>query len=177
MRFYPTRQSRLRSSDPACHCRKIFSTSSFKMSNVGKNWLWRRKRLVNFQTLSIGFSSGQYGGRYSKTNLSDASFLQIECNFAWWYLALSVIIATLRPEWHAALRSCFKNFQQDIALNDSFSAANINFPSRNLTAPKYPTLLRPGCCRTNGDFSSGGNHIRHRVPCCWKSTSSIAHIS
>ena len=39
-------------------------------------------------------------------------------------------------------------------------------------APKKPTLFRVGWCNTTGSLHSGGTHIRHLDPCCWKWTSS-----
>src|SRR6267142_5853394 len=38
-------------------------------------------------------------------------------------------------------------------------------------------LLRVGACRHTGSRISGATHIRQRLPCCWKWTSSIAHRS
>lgn len=52
-----------------------------------------------------------------------------------------------------------------------------NAPSRSRTAPKYPTLRRPGKCRSTGSFVSGGTHMRQLEPYCWKWTSSSAHKS
>jgi hypothetical protein len=45
------------------------------------------------------------------------------------------------------------------------------------TPPKYALLLRVGAWSTTGSFCSGGTHMRHRVPCCWKWHSSIDQIS
>src|SRR5512145_3517082 len=38
-------------------------------------------------------------------------------------------------------------------------------------------LFRVGSCRRTGSLTSGGIHIRHRDPCCWKWTSSMAQRS
>ncbi len=171
------RQRRIRSLDPECHDRKSISTSEIRESNVGKYWLCSFMRRVSFQTRSIGLSSGLYGGKYAIRNLSPDFLRQSECSIAWWYFALSIINATLRPEWHAALLIFFKKSHVEPALKLPVSWAKMNFPSRSLTAPKYPTPFRVGCCKTTGFFSSGATHIRQRVPCCWKWTSSTAHMS
>src|SRR5260370_487843 len=62
-------------------------------------------------------------------------------------------------------------------LNLSTSRQNWKLPSRNRTAPKYPTLRRVGACSKIGSFVSGGIHIWQREPCCWKCTSSVAQRS
>lgn len=41
-------------------------------------------------------------------------------------------------------------------------------PSEILTAPKTPILFRVGSCNTTGSIFSGGIHMTHRDPCCWK---------
>ena len=41
-------------------------------------------------------------------------------------------------------------------------------PSDILTAPKTPMLFRVGSCNTTGSVSSGGIHMAHLDPCCWK---------
>jgi hypothetical protein len=49
-----------------------------------------------------------------------------------------------------------------------FSRLVTKYPSLLRTAPKTPMLFRVGACRTMGSISSGGIHIAHRDPCCWK---------
>lgn len=46
-----------------------------------------------------------------------------------------------------------------------------------ITAPNKATDLRVGALSTIGSLSSGGTHIRYRVPCCWKWHSSKLHKS
>ena len=41
-------------------------------------------------------------------------------------------------------------------------------PFEILTAPNIPILFRVGSCNTTGSVSSGGIHMAHRDPCCWK---------
>lgn len=43
-----------------------------------------------------------------------------------------------------------------------------SLPSNTFTAPKRATLFLVGACCTTGFLSSGGTHIEHRDPCCWK---------
>src|SRR5664280_3476109 len=74
-------------------------------------------------------------------------------------------------------RRLFMNAKKLAPLNLPVSRQNINFPSRNRTAPKYPTLRRVGACSKTGSLVSGGIHIWHREPCCWKCTSSVAQRS
>src|SRR3989339_161083 len=50
-------------------------------------------------------------------------------------------------------------------------------PSDILTAPMTPILFRVGSCNTTGSISSGGIHMAHRDPCCWKWHSSSNHRS
>ena len=52
-----------------------------------------------------------------------------------------------------------------------------NVPRHKLTAPKQAMDLRVGAWRTMGSVSSGGTHMRQRVPCCWKWHSSRLHTS
>jgi hypothetical protein len=63
------------------------------------------------------------------------------------------------------------------ALKGFGSKAVTNLPVRKLTAPKHATDLRVGACSKIGSFSSGGTHMRQRVPCCWKWHSSELHRS
>jgi len=84
---------------------------------------------------------------------------------------------TRRPECELANRKCLRNNKKVMALNFSSSRRKTHFPSRNRTAPKYPTLRRVGWWSNTGSLISGGTHIRHREPCCWKRTSSIAQRS
>src|SRR5271166_1706141 len=48
-------------------------------------------------------------------------------------------------------------------------------PERRLTAPNNAIDLRVDACSKTGSFSSGGTHITHREPCCWKWHSSRLH--
>src|ERR1035437_6376271 len=73
-------------------------------------------------------------------------------------------------------RRLFMNAKKLAPLNLPVSRQNINFPSRNRTAPKYPTLRRVGACSKTGSLVSGGIHIWHREPCCWKCTSPKAQL-
>jgi hypothetical protein len=51
------------------------------------------------------------------------------------------------------------NAKKVAPLNLSASRQNWNLPSRNRTAPKYPTLRRVGACSKTGSLVSGGIHI------------------
>ncbi len=53
----------------------------------------------------------------------------------------------------------------------------MNFPLCRLTAPKQAMDLRLDAWITTGSLSSGGIHMRQRVPCCWKWHSSKLHNS
>src|SRR5271154_369058 len=44
-------------------------------------------------------------------------------------------------------------------------------------APKTPTFLRVEACIITGSLSSGGTHMVHLEPCCWKWHSSSNHTS
>ena len=57
------------------------------------------------------------------------------------------------------------------------SKAVTSLPVRMLAAPKHATDLRVGACKRMGALSSGGTHIRQRVPCCWKWHSSEPCLS
>src|SRR5450759_2521362 len=84
---------------------------------------------------------------------------------------------TRRPVRMLVRRRLFMNAKKVAPLNLSASRQNWNLPSRNRTAPKYPTLRRVGACRKTGSLVSGGIHIWQREPCCWKCTSSVAQRS
>src|ERR1035438_6744882 len=84
---------------------------------------------------------------------------------------------TRRPVRRLVRRRLFMNAKKVAPLNLSASRQNWNLPSRNRTAPKYPTLRRVGACRKTESLVSGGIHIWQREPCCWKCTSSVAQRS
>src|SRR3989338_4051230 len=94
---------------------------------------------------------------------------------AWWYLALSSI-RTRRFPRERCLSRRIKKRRKDSPLNIG-SKAVIRLPVRTLAAPKHATDLRVGACKRMGSLSSGGTHIRQRVPCCWKWHSSELHRS
>lgn len=54
----------------------------------------------------------------------------------------------------------------------NFTASNLgencvtSCPFVRLTAPNRATDFRVGACSSMGSVSSGGTHIRQRVPCC-----------
>ncbi len=87
------------------------------------------------------------------------------------------MITTRRPECELTNRKCLRNDKNVMALNFSSSRRKTHFPSRRRTAPKYPTLRRVGWWSNTGSLVSGGTHIRHLEPCCWKRASSRAHRS
>jgi hypothetical protein len=66
----------------------------------------RQRRRVNFQTRSMGFSSGLYGGRKSKTNWRCCCWRQPRWSLDRWYEALSLIRITRRPGSTVASRRC-----------------------------------------------------------------------
>src|SRR6266478_7427231 len=82
-----------------------------------------------------------------------------------------------RPVRMLVRRRLFMKAKKVAPLNLSASRQNWNLPSRNRTAPKYPTLFRVGACSKTGSLVSGGIHIWQREPCCWKCTSSVAQRS
>src|SRR3954447_12285506 len=92
-------------------------------------------------------------------------------------LALSGMTTMRRPVRMAGRRQSRRKRKKLIPLNLSSSRRNTKRPSRNRTAPKYPTLLRVGACSRTGSLISGGTPLRQREPCCWKCTSSVDHRS
>ena len=49
-----------------------------------------------------------------------------------------------------------------------FSRLVTKHPSSLRTAPKIPILFLVGACRRTGSITSGGIHMAHLDPCCWK---------
>src|SRR5271157_1551943 len=88
-----------------------------------------------------------------------------------------MMTTTRRPDCELTNRNCLRNDKKVMALNFSSSRRKTHFPSRRRTAPKYPTLRWVGWWSTTGSLSSGGTHIRHLEPCCWKRASSRAQRS
>ena len=62
-------------------------------------------------------------------------------------------------------------------VSNLFSWLVTNCPLSIRTAPNIPRLLRVGAWKTTGSASSGGIHMVHRDPCCWKWHSSSNHKS
>lgn len=85
---------------------------------------------------------------------------------AWCQRALSSTTITFRPCRRWRINFC-KNERKVMASN-FFSRLVTKYPSLLRTAPKTPMFFRVGACRTMGSVSSGGIHIAHRDPCCWK---------
>lgn len=147
-------------------------TTSYR---VGKWRLWVAKRRVSFQTRSIGLSSGLYGGKNNSVSRLRCLRSQGRSARAWWYLALSST-RTRRLLRERCLSRVFRKRWKDSPLNFG-SKAVTNLPVRTLAAPKHATDLRVGACSRTGSLSSGGIHMRQRVPCCWKWHSSELHRS
>lgn len=154
---------------------KHVETAVTTASRVAKNRLCVAMRRVSFQTRSMGASCGLYGGRTSR--VSTARYFRSEglSRTAWWYRALSRT-STMRVPRERCRSSVFRKVSNVAALNVAHSE-RMNLPVRKLTAPKQATDLRVGAWRRTGSLISGGTHIRHRVPCCWKWHSSTLQSS
>ena len=145
------------------------------MLKSGKYWLCVQSLRVNFQTLSIGLRSGLYGGRNNSPMLSRYFFNQGWSSTAWWYRALSNIMTILL---FLVLR--FINLARNSPKVTALKTEDVmcrNFPDWIFTAPNNAMLFRVGACITVGSLSSGGIHMAHLDPCCWKWHSSRLHIS
>ena len=166
----------LRNTELGCRQRsKHFSTAASNSPSVAKKRLCVAMRRASFQTRSIGANCGLYGGRNSK--VSTARYLRSNGlrSTAWWYLALSSTTIMRLPR-ERCRSSFFRKLSKVTASNFSHMAC-MNLPVLKLTAPKQATDLRVGACVSTGSLISGGTHIRHRVPCCWKWHSSRLHSS
>ena len=152
-----------------------FLTTQSNSSSVSKCLLWVQVLLVIFHTLSILFKSGLYGGK--KSNCIFLLFFASQgcINVAWWYLALSRMRIIFFPLFFL-FTIFFKKSKKVSALNIPASIQTSS-PVLDDTAPNRDMLFLVGACSRMGSFSSGGIHIRHRVPCCWKWHSSSNQIS
>src|SRR3989338_409652 len=157
------------------HQSKHDSTAQSNSSKVAKNLLCVARRRANFQTRSIGASCGLYGGKNSRANTLRYLRNRGASNMAWWYRALSSTM-TMRLPRARCRNSFFRNVSNVRASNFSH-IERTNLPVLKLTAPKQATDLRVGAWDSTGSLTSGGTHIRHRVPCCWKWHSSRLHNS
>src|SRR3972149_8930678 len=157
------------------HKSKQESTAVSNSPRVPKKRLCVAKRRASFQTRSMGASCGLYGGRNSKVRTLRYRLSRGASNRAWWYFALSSTI-TMR----LARERCRSNFLRNAS---NVRASNLShrerthLPVLRLTEPKQATDLRGGAWSNTGSLISGGTHIRHRVPCCWKWHSSRLHSS
>src|SRR3972149_8989446 len=154
---------------------KQFSVAARSSSSVGKYRLCVASLRASFQTRSIGESCGLYGGRKSRVSTRRRLRSQGARSLAWWYAALSSTI-TMRLPRERCRSNVLRNSAKVTALNFG-DMARRNLPVRRLTAPKQAMDLRVGACVTTGSLTSGGTHMRHRVPCCWKWHSSRLHSS
>ena len=143
------------------------TTVAIRSSNSSKYRLCVQRVRVNFQTRSTGLSSGLYGGRKPSRSTSQCSDSHSRSTLAWCQRALSTITSMRRPLRLWRRSRCRKHWN-DSALNFSRSTHVTRRPSWLETAPKTATALRVGACKTMGSLSSGGTHIKHREPCCWK---------
>jgi hypothetical protein len=153
------------------HVETAVSTSS----KVAKNRLCVAMRRASFQTRSTGASCGLYGGRNSR--VSTARYVRSNglSKTAWWYRALSTT-STMRVSWARCRSRVFRTVSNVATLNVAHRE-RMNVPVRTLTAPKHATDLRVGAWSRTGSLTSGGTHLRHRVPCCWKWHSSTLQRS
>jgi len=153
------------------HVETAVSTSS----KVAKNRLCVAMRRASFQTRSTGASCGLYGGRNSR--VSTARYFQSNglSRTAWWYRPLSST-STMRVS-RERCRSSVSRKVSNVAALDVVHRERMNLPVGKLTAPKHATDLRAGAWSRTGSLISGGTHMRHRVPCCWKWHSSTLQSS
>src|SRR4030065_2770141 len=151
------------------------STAWSNSPRVAKNRLCVASRRASFQTRSMGASCGLYGGKNSRGNTFRYLRNRGANNMAWWYRALSSTM-TLRLPRERCRNSFFRKVSNVRAANLSH-IERTNLPVLNITAPKQATDLRVGAWDSTGSLTSGGTHIRHRVPCCWKWHSSRLHNS
>lgn len=134
-----------------------------------------RNRRVSFHTRSIAFKSGLYGGKKSSRI---ASLWASSHGVSWRLLcheALSAMTTMVRP-----FRLCRFSWERNawkVSAVKVFIKQLANCPSDARTAPNTAMDFRVGACSTTGSLSSGGIHILHRVPCCWKWHSSWNHTS
>lgn len=166
---------RLRTEFGFSHLVKHCSTSSSTSPSVAKYWLWVASRRVSFQTRSMGANCGLYGGRNRRVNTLRCLLRSGLSNLAWWYRALSSTM-TIRFPWVRRRNNSFKNVSNVLASKVSHRLY-ANFPLSMLTAPKQAIDLRVDAWVSTGSLTSGGIHIRQRVPCCWKWHSSWLHSS
>src|SRR5258708_2716938 len=157
------------------HKSKHDSTAVSNSPRVAKKRLCVARRRASFQTRSMGASCGLYGGRNSKLRTLRYRRSQGASNTAWWYFALSSTITIRLPRERC--RSSFFRKAPNVRASNFSHRQRTSLPVRRLTEPKQATDLRVGACRSTGSLTSGGTHIRQRVPCCWKWHSSRLHSS
>ncbi len=157
------------------HRAKHGCTTSSTSASVSKYRLWVARRRASFQTRSIGANCGLYGGRNRSVSTWRYLCSNGASSLAWWYRALSKTMTMLFPLVRRR-RSNIKNSSNVLASNVSHKLY-ANFPVSKLTAPKQAIDLRVGAWVSTGSLTSGGIHIRQRVPCCWKWHSSKLHSS
>ncbi len=140
-----------------------------------KYLLWVALYRVSFHTRSIGFRCGLYGGR--KNNRIDLRCLYNQGlrSFAWCQRALSRTRIILFLDLFRFTRRLRKDKKVTALKTEVIMLENL--PSSEHTAPNTLTLFRVGASNTTGSVSSGGIHILHREPCCWKWHSSSNHSS
>src|SRR5512140_1386255 len=154
---------------------KHVATAVSTSSKVTKNRLCVAMRRASFQTRSTGASCGLYGGRNSRVNTARYCRSNGLSKTAWWYRALSST-STMRLPRERCRSSVFRTVSNVTALNVTHRE-RMNLPGRKLTAPKHATDLRVGAWSRTGSLISGGTHMRHRGPCCWKWHSSTLQSS
>ena len=157
------------------HAENCLFTVLTSTRSRGKNLLWTQSRRVTFQTRSIGFKSGLYGGKNDSFRTFRFRRRNGLSRRAWWYLELSMT-RTIRRPFFLRLTSRLRNASKVTPLKIS-ELREKNVPSWDRTAPKYPVCFIVGAWSMTGSFNSGGIHIRHRLPCCWKWHSSTNHKS
>ena len=137
--------------------------------NVSKKVLWVTCLRKNFQNHSIGFKSGEYGGRKRSSSLSLLSSKNGSNTLEWCARALSKI-KRIFPELLYLVRSPSKNYWNWGAFSVSENAT-CTFPASGSTAPMSCCRSRPpyvktsGCCPFN-------DHIRVIVGENWVLASS-----
>ena len=142
------------------------STAQSNSSKVAKNRLCVAETPCQFPNPLDGASCGLYGGKNNRVNTLRYLRNRGANNMAWWYRALSST-TTMRLPCERCRNSFFRKVSNVRASNFSH-IERTNLPILKLTAPKQTTDLRVGAWDSTGSLISGGTHIRHRVPCCWK---------
>ncbi len=130
---------------------------------------------VSFHTLSIGFKWGLYGGRKNSRIDFLCLYSQGFISLAWCHRVLSRTRIILFRDLFRLTRR-LRNDKKVVALKTGDIILE-NRPSAEHTAPNTLILFRVGARSKVGSLFSGGIHLLHLEPCCWKWHSSSNHSS